>query len=114
STTAHENPGLGYAAAPTKVTDSGGMLYSWGCSIQNDSPNKDAAEEFVKWASGTEYDQLVADNFGWARVPAIQRHSTSENPDYIEATAAFGEKAMDEILRADPDNAGTTPRPVPG
>src|SRR5699024_1220031 len=29
----------GYAAAPTKKTDSGGMLYSWAWTIQKDAPN---------------------------------------------------------------------------
>ena len=105
---------MGYVAAPVRETDSAGWLYSWAWGIQEASDNKDAAWEFVSWASSQEYEELVAEEFGWARVPAGKRQSTYDNPEYQEAAAAFYEPTVNAITSADPLNPGVQPRPAPG
>ena len=105
---------MGYVAAPVKETDSSGWLYSWAFGIQEASDNKDAAWEFISWASSQEYEELVAEEFGWARVPAGKRASTYENPQYQEAAAAFYEPTQAAIEAADPLDPGVQPRPAPG
>ncbi len=105
---------MGYVAAPVKETESSGWLYSWAWGIQASSDNKDAAWEFVSWASSQEYEELVAAERGWARVPAGKRASTYANPDYQQAASAFYEATEDAILSADPLDPGVQPRPAPG
>jgi len=105
---------MGYAPAPVKETDSSGWLYSWAWGIQESSDNKDAAWEFVSWASSQEYEELVAQEIGWASVPAGKRTSTYENPEYQDAAAAFYEATEQAISSADPTDPGVQPRPAPG
>lgn len=105
---------MGYAPAPVKETDSSGWLYSWAWGIQESSENKDAAWEFVSWASSQEYEELVAEELGWARVPAGKRTSTYDNPEYQEAASAFYEATEQAISSADPLDPGVQPRPAPG
>jgi len=105
---------VGYVAAPVQETDSSGWLYSWAWGIQEASQNKDAAWEFISWASSQEYEELVAAEIGWARVPAGKRASTYENPEYQEAAGAFYEATRSAIESADPTDPGVQPRPAPG
>ncbi len=105
---------VGYAPAPVKETDSSGWIYSWAFAIQEASDNKDAAWEFISWASSKEYEELVGAEIGWANVPAGKRTSTYENPDYQESAAAFYEQTLASINAADPTNPGVQPRPAPG
>ncbi len=46
---------LGYALSPTKVTDASGWLWSWALAIPETAPDKDAAWEYVSWATGPQY-----------------------------------------------------------
>ena len=105
---------MGYVAAPVKETESSGWLYSWAWGIQEASENKDAAWEFISWASSQEYEELVAQEIGWANVPAGKRASTYENPEYQEAAAAFYQPTVDAITSANPNEPGVQPRPAPG
>lgn len=105
---------VGYAPAPVKETDSSGWIYSWAWGIQEASDNKDAAWEFISWASSKEYEELVGAEIGWANVPAGKRASTYENPEYQESAAAFYEQTLASIQAADPNNPGVQPRPAPG
>ena len=105
---------IGYVAAPVKETDSAGWLYSWAFAIQEASDDKEAAWEFVSWATSQDYEELVGEELGWARVPAGKRASLYENPQYQESAAAFYEATQEAISTADPENPGTQPRPAPG
>lgn len=105
---------LGYVAAPVVETESSGWLYSWAFGMQAASDNKEAAAEFIKWATSKEYEELVASELGWERAPAGKRASTYENPEYQEAAAAFYEATEAAITSADPNDPGVQPRPVPG
>ena len=105
---------VGYVAAPVKETDSSGWLYSWAFGIQEASDSKDAAWEFISWATSQEYEELVGAELGWARVPAGKRESLYENPEYQEAAAGFYEPTLEAIRSANPEDPGTQPRPAPG
>ncbi len=105
---------MGYAPAPVVETDSSGWLYAWSWSIQQASAKKDAAWEFISWASSAEYEQLVGEELGWSRVPAGKRASTYSNPDYLAEASAFAEPTLTAIETADPNDPGTQPRPAPG
>ena len=105
---------VGYVPAPVNKTDSSGWLYSWAWSIQKASKNQDNAWKFISWASSADYEKLVGQQLGWARVPAGKRTSTYSNPDYLKVAAAFAEPTKNAIASADPNNAGVQPRPAPG
>jgi sorbitol/mannitol transport system substrate-binding protein len=105
---------IGYAAAPVVLTDSSGWLYAWSWSIQQASEKKDAAWQFISWASSREYEELVGNELGWSRVPAGKRASTYENPDYLAVASAFAAPTLAAIETADPNNPGVQPRPAPG
>ncbi len=105
---------IGYAPSPVKETDSSGWLYTWAWGIEEASQNKDAAWEFVSWASSQEYEELVGTEIGWSSVPAGKRASTYENQDYLDVAGAFAEPQEAAISNADPANPGVQPRPAPG
>ncbi|MFD5572653.1 ABC transporter substrate-binding protein [Streptomyces cadmiisoli] len=105
---------VGYAPAPVERTESSGWLYTWAWGIQNASRNTDKAWQFVSWASGKEYEQLVGDKVGWSDVPAGKRASTYRNADYREEAAAFQEMTKEAIEGARPRDPGVQPRPAPG
>ncbi len=105
---------LGYAAAPVAETKSSGWLYNWAWAIEKTSQRKQDAWEFVSWASGKDYERLVGEQLGWARVPAGKRTSTYAIPEYTKAAAPFYRQTYDAILKADPTNPGVQKRPAPG
>jgi sorbitol/mannitol transport system substrate-binding protein len=108
---------LGYALAPTKVTDTSGWLWTWALAIPQGAPDKDAAWEFIKWATGPQYLQDAGELLpgGWATVPPGTRQSLYATPQYQEAAAAFAQKTLDAMLAAPIDNPGVQPRPgLPG
>jgi sorbitol/mannitol transport system substrate-binding protein len=105
---------MGYVAAPVVETDSAGWLYAWSWGIQEASAKKGNAWQFISWASGKEYEELVGSELGWSRVPAGKRASTYENPEYVREASAFAEPTLQAILSADPNDPGVQPRPAPG
>ncbi len=105
---------IGYAQAPVVETESSGWLYSWAWGIQRAGKNQDAAADFIAWASSKEYEELVGNELGWAKVPAGKRNSTYENPDYLKDAAAFAKPTQDAINAANPTDPGVQPRPVIG
>ena len=56
----------GYAFAPTQMTKSSGWLWTWSLGIPQGTSNRDAAWKFVSWATSKQYDQLVAQKYGWS------------------------------------------------
>ena len=105
---------MGYAPAPVVETDSSGWLYTWAWAIQDASEKKDAAWEFISWASSKDYEELVGQELGWASVPAGKRASLYENPDYLEQAGAFATAERDAIKATDPTDPGLQPRPAIG
>ncbi|MER5200391.1 ABC transporter substrate-binding protein [Streptomyces sp. NPDC002755] len=105
---------VGYAYAPTVETKSSGWLWSWAWAMPKTTKNADAASKFMLWASGKDYEKLVGEKLGWARVPAGKRASTYDIPQYQKAAAAFGDITLKSIEGADPADPGVQPRPTVG
>ena len=105
---------LGYVQAPFKDTESSGWLYTWAFAMQEKSQNKDAAWQFISWASSAEYEQLVGEELGWAKVPSGKRASLYANGEYTEAAGAFAEATLVALQNANPTNPGLQPRPTVG
>lgn len=104
---------IGYAQSPVKETDASGWLWTWAWGIEEASDQKDAAWKFISWASSREYEELVAEEYGWARVPYGKRQSTFDNPAFQEG-APFYEAAREAISSVDANNPGVEPRPYSG
>jgi sorbitol/mannitol transport system substrate-binding protein len=105
---------VGYVFAPTKETETSGWLWAWAWAMPKTTQKADAAAEFMLWASSKEYEELVGNELGWARVPAGKRESTYSVPEYEEAAAAFGEMTLQAIQEAKPTDPGVQPRPTVG
>jgi sorbitol/mannitol transport system substrate-binding protein len=105
---------MGYAHAPVVETEESGWLWSWNLAIPETTKNREAAVEFVKWATSKEYHQLVGTELGWSRVPPGARNSTYEIPEYQEAAAAFAPITRDIMLSVNPEQPGVAPQPWTG
>ncbi|MBV9919632.1 MAG: sugar ABC transporter substrate-binding protein, partial [Pseudonocardia sp.] len=105
---------VGYVAAPVNKTQSSGWLYTWAWAIQKASKKQENAWKFVSWASSADYEKLVGQQEGWAKVPAGKRTSTYSNQDYLKVASAFADPTKNAITSADPNNPGVQPRPAPG
>lgn len=103
---------LGYAAAPVLRTGSSGWLWTWAWSLPAGGSRAAAAATFARWAGSREYEQLVGDRLGWARVPAGKRRSTYADPRYL--AQPFALPTLRAISGADPERAGRQPRPYAG
>ncbi|QBI54455.1 Multiple sugar-binding protein precursor [Streptomonospora litoralis] len=104
----------GYAPAPVAETDYGGWLYTWSLGIPASSEHKDAAWKFVSWMTDKEYTELVAEEYGWERVPPGARASTFENPEYQEVASAYADVMRESIADADPQHPTNRPTPYSG
>ncbi len=105
---------VGYAYAPTAVTVNGShWLWAWSLGIVNSSHNKDAAFQFLNWATSSQYLTLAGKTFGWANVPPGTRTSIYQNPDYQKA-APFAQITLNSINTATPDHPTLNPVPYHG
>ena len=105
---------VGYAYAPTKVTPNGSRwLWAWSLGIVNSSHNKDAAFQFLTWATSPQYLTLAGKTFGWGNVPPGTRTSIYQNPEYQKA-APFASVTLDSINTATPDQPTLNPVPYHG
>jgi sorbitol/mannitol transport system substrate-binding protein len=105
---------VGYAYAPTAVTGNGShWLWAWSLGIVNSSHNKDAAFQFITWATSPQYLTLAGKTFGWANVPPGTRNSIYQNPDYQKA-APFAQITLDSINTATPEQPTLDPVPYHG
>jgi sorbitol/mannitol transport system substrate-binding protein len=105
---------LGYAAAPVVKTASSGWLWSWALAQESASKNKDAAWQFMDWATSKAYINYDAKQNGWAAVPPGTRTSTYDNPEYQSAAKAFAALTLRQINSFNVKQPGVDPQPVPG
>jgi sorbitol/mannitol transport system substrate-binding protein len=106
---------IGFAYAPTEVTPLGShWLWSWSLAVESSSKNKDAAFQFLTWATSKDYIKLVAQKNGWASVPPGTRISTYQNPNYKKAAAAFAPIVLHSMLTADPTHSTLPKVPYTG
>ena len=104
----------GYAFAPTEKTSSSGWLWSWSLGIPQGVDNQSAAWKFVSWATSKQYDNLVAQKYGWSAVPPGTRTSLYNNPSYQKAAGAFAGITLQSIDGTDPEHPTVNPVPYVG
>ncbi len=105
---------IGYVYAPTAVTTNGShWLWAWSLGLVNSSKNKDAAFQFITWATSSAYLTLAGKTFGWAQVPPGTRTSIYQNPQYQQA-APFAQITLDSINTATPNQPTLNPVPYHG
>ncbi len=104
---------VGFALAPdTGLGKRSNWLWAWALAIPAGTQNEAAAKQFIEWATGTGYIELVAENEGWANVPPGARTSLYENANYKDVP--FAKMTLDSILSADPNNSTVKPSPYVG
>ena len=94
----------GYAFAPTEKTSSSGWLWSWALGIPQGVNDQSAAWKFVSWATSAQYENLVAQKYGWSAVPPGTRTSLYNNPNYQKAASAFADITLQSINGTDPEH----------
>ncbi|WP_152630081.1 extracellular solute-binding protein [Haliangium ochraceum] len=105
---------VGFSRAPYQVTQKGSSwLWTWSLAIPVSSRKKDAALDFIMWATSKEYGQLVAERYGIAAMPPGTRASTYQTRAYIDA-APFAELTIEAIRTADPSSPTLKPVPYTG
>ncbi len=104
---------VGFALAPDNgLGKRSNWLWAWALAIPAGTQKEAAAKEFIEWATGKAYIELVAANEGWANVPPGARTSLYENPNY--QAVPFAQMTLDSILSADPNNSTVEPSPYVG
>jgi sorbitol/mannitol transport system substrate-binding protein len=104
----------GYALAPVNLTKSSGWLWTWALGIPQGVADSGAAWKFVSWATSKQYDQLVAQKYGWSAVPPGTRTSLYNNADYQKAAAPFAAITLESINSTDPEHPTLHPVPYTG
>lgn len=105
---------VGFARAPgTEQGRPSNWLWSWALAIPESSDDKELAREFVTWATSAEYAELVAQEKGWAAVPAGHRTDLYDNASYIDA-APFAELTLESIRSSQIQEPTTQPVPYTG
>ncbi len=105
---------VGFALAPNAegVEKRANWLWAWALAIPAGTQQEAEAKQFIEWATGKEYIELVAANEGWANVPPGARTSLYETPEYQEVP--FAKMTLDSINAADPTNPTVDPVPYVG
>jgi sorbitol/mannitol transport system substrate-binding protein len=105
---------LGYAPAPVDKTKSSGWLWTWALAEEAGSKKKDAAWQYISWATSKAYIDYAGGKLGWARVPPGSRYSTYANPAYQKAAGAFAKPTLDQINSVNVAQPGVNPQPWVG
>ncbi|MEJ6397745.1 ABC transporter substrate-binding protein [Yoonia sp. 208BN28-4] len=104
---------VGFALAPnTGLGKNSNWLWAWALAIPAGTQQQDEAKQFIEWATGKAYIEMVAANEGWANVPPGARQSLYDNPEY--QAVPFAQMTLDSILSADPTNPTVDPVPYTG
>jgi sorbitol/mannitol transport system substrate-binding protein len=104
---------VGFALAPDNgLGKRSNWLWAWALAIPAGTAKEAAAKQFIEWATGTSYIELVAEKEGWANVPPGARTSLYENPNY--QAVPFAKMTLESILSADPNNPTVDPVPYVG
>ncbi len=102
---------VGFAPPPDEhLGRRASWLWTWALAIPASSRKAAAAKEFIRWAAGPAYFNLVAHRLGWLAVPPGTRKSLYTSPDY-RRVAPFAETTLDAIDAV--DTASPTVKPVP-
>lgn len=106
---------VGFTVFPNKegVDNRGNWLWAWSLAIPASSDAKDAAKQFISWATGKDYIELVAESGGWVTAPPGTRTSLYENENYLEA-APFAEMTLNAMNAATPNTPSVQETPYGG
>ena len=105
---------VAFAHAPHQVTDKGSSwLWTWALGIPASSKKRDAARDFIAWATSKEYGALVAQRYGISAIPPGTRLSTYQNQAYVSVTP-FAPLTIEAIRSADPFSPTLKPVPYVG
>jgi sorbitol/mannitol transport system substrate-binding protein len=105
---------VGFAMAPTKMTETSGWLWAWGLAIPTTSRHPEAAWKLISWLTSPEYIKLAGEKAGWGTVPPGTRQSTYAIPEYIAATGDYAELTLKSINGANPLQPTVDPVPYTG
>ncbi|WP_299724803.1 sugar ABC transporter substrate-binding protein [uncultured Tateyamaria sp.] len=104
---------VGFALAPDNgLGKRSNWLWAWALAIPAGTQQEAEAKQFIEWATGKGYIELVAANEGWANVPPGARTSLYENPEYQKVP--FAQMTLDSILSANPNESTVEPSPYVG
>ncbi|AXI43365.1 sugar ABC transporter substrate-binding protein [Sulfitobacter sp. SK011] len=105
---------VGFALAPNHegVEKRANWLWAWALAVPAGTQKEAEAKQFIEWATGKAYIELVAGKEGWANVPPGARTSLYETPEYLEVP--FAQMTLDSINAADPTNPTVDPVPYVG
>ena len=105
---------VGFALAPNSegIEKRANWLWAWALAIPAGTQQEAEAKQFIEWATGTGYIELVAANEGWANVPPGARTSLYETPEYQDVP--FAQMTLDSINAADPTDPTVDPVPYVG
>ena len=104
---------VGFALAPdTGLGKRSNWLWAWALAIPAGTQKTAEAKQFIEWATGKAYIEMVAAKEGWANVPPGARTSLYANPNY--QAVPFAKMTLDSILSADPLHATVNPAPYVG
>ncbi|MFJ6453925.1 ABC transporter substrate-binding protein [Paenarthrobacter sp. NPDC091669] len=101
---------VGYVHAPTTKTKESGWFWSWNLAVPETSKKKDAAWQFISWATSKDYVQLVGKEIGWTQVPPGTRNSTYDIPEYLDKAGSFAPITKDIMLAVQPKQPGVAPQ----
>lgn len=104
---------VGWTVAPSAAKDNTGWLWAWSLAIESASKNKEAAFQFITWATRKEYIELIGEKVGWQQAPPGTRISTYEDSRY-QAAAPFAKIVLNSIKTADYDTPTVKPVPYKG
>lgn len=105
---------VGYALPPYGKFEKGNhYLWAWALAVPVSSDAKEAAQQFIYWATSKGYIETVAEHTGWATVPPGTRQSTYDNAAYQEA-APFAKLTLETIQTANPNDATQEEVPYTG
>ena len=92
---------VGFAPSPAAGTSKGSnWLWTWSLAIPTSSEHRQAARDFVMWATSSDYIELVADELGWVNAPPGTRASLYARPEYT-SVAPFAPLTLAAIESAD-------------
>ena len=102
---------VAYAQSPNAGNPVGAnWLWAWAMAVPAGSPNAEAANDFIEWATSKAYVEAVGNHpdFGWGSVPTGTRTSTYAIPEF-QAAAAFADAELAAIESAAPEATDLKP-----
>ncbi len=104
---------VGYAKTPTAVKANNETIGGWGIAITASSQNKEAAFDFLRWATSKDYVKRVQKEFGYPATPSGTRVSTYQDSAYVTA-CDFAPMTLTSIESADLNHPALKDTPYTG